>query len=91
MEGVGKLIQDLAHSDTAKVNTALDALLSLDVNKDKEECSNDLKQQYDTVTAWGGYAALVHLLKDRLKTAMKKVPQCDQITELNEVPELETI
>jgi hypothetical protein len=50
-----------------------------------------LKKQYDTVTAWGGCAALIHLLKDRLKTAMKKSPQFDQVTELHELPELETM
>jgi hypothetical protein len=32
LEGVGKMIQDLAHSDNAKVNAALDAL-TLDVRK----------------------------------------------------------
>jgi hypothetical protein len=82
LEGVGKLIQDLAHSDNAKVNAALDAL-SLDLGKDKEKC--------DTVTAWGGCAALVRLMKDRLKKAMKKIPQCDQVTESNELPELRTL
>jgi hypothetical protein len=81
LEGVEKkLIQDLAHFDNAKVNAALDALFNL-----------NLKQKYDTVTAWGGCAALVHLLKDRLKTVMQKSPSCDQVTELNEQLELETI
>jgi hypothetical protein len=82
LEGVGKLIQDLFHSDNAKVNAALDAL-KLDLSKDKEKC--------DTFTVWGGCAALVHLLKDRLKKATKKVPACDLVTELNELPELATI
>jgi hypothetical protein len=82
LEGVGKMIQDLSHSDNAKVNAALDAL-NQDPDKDKEK--------YDTVTVWGGCAALVHLLKDRLKKAMKKVRACDQATELNELPELATI
>jgi hypothetical protein len=76
-----KLIQDLAHYDNAKVNAALDAL-SLDLDKDEEKCN--------TIAAWGGCAALVRLLKDRLKKATK-VPQCDQVTELNELAELETI
>jgi hypothetical protein len=80
--GVGKMIQDLAHSDNARVDTALDAL-SLDLDNDKEK--------RDTITVWGGCAALVHLLKDRLKRAMKKVPACHQVTEVNEFPELETI
>jgi hypothetical protein len=82
LEGVGKLIQDLAHSDNAKVNTALDALY-LDFNTDRKKV--------DTFTAWGGCAALVHLLKDRLKSAIKKIPQCDQVTELHELPELKTV
>jgi hypothetical protein len=82
LEGVEKLIQDLAHSDNAKVNAALDALFQ-DLNKDKEKC--------DTFIFRGGCAALVHLLKDRLKKAMKKVPACDQVTKLTELPELETI
>jgi hypothetical protein len=81
LEGVG-MIQDLAHSDNAKVNAALDAL-SLDVQKGKENC--------DAVTAWGGCAALVHLLKDRLKKATKKAPACDQVSELNELVELTTL
>jgi hypothetical protein len=80
VEGVEKMIRDLAHSDNAKVNSALDALFNL-----------GLKKQYDTVTAWGGCAALIYLLKDRLKTAMKKSPQFDQVTKVNELPELEMI
>jgi hypothetical protein len=79
LEGVEKLIHDLSNSDNAKVNAALDALF-LDIDKDKEKC--------DTVTAWGGCGALVHLLKDRLKKAMKKVPVCAQATELNELTTL---
>jgi hypothetical protein len=81
-EGFEKLIQDLAHSDNAKVIAALDAL-SLDLYKEKEKC--------DTVTAWGGCAALVRLLKDRLKKAMEKIPQCDEVTELNELAESKAI
>jgi hypothetical protein len=84
MAGVGKLIQDLAHSDNARVNTALDAL--------NLELKNDDKKR-DAFTFVGGCAALVHLVKDRLKKAMKKVPACDQVTvtEVNEFPELETM
>jgi hypothetical protein len=82
LEGVGKMIQDLAHSDNVKVNAALDAL-NLDFRKGKENC--------DTATAWGGCAALVHLLKDRLKKVTKKVPACDQVSELNELAELMTL
>jgi hypothetical protein len=79
LEGVGKMIQDLAHRDNVKVDAALVAL-NLDVCKGKENC--------DAVIVWGGCAALVHLLKDRLKKAMKKDPACDQITKLNELAEL---
>jgi hypothetical protein len=82
MEGVEKMIEDLAHSDNAKVNAALDAL-SLDLDKDEEKC--------DTITALGGCAALARLLKDCLKKAIKKIPQCDQVTELIGLAELETI
>jgi hypothetical protein len=82
LEGVGKMIQDLAHSDNVKVNAALTAL-DREVYEDKENC--------DTVTAWGGCAALVHLLKDRLKKAMKKAPVCNQVSELNELAELTTL
>jgi hypothetical protein len=82
LEGVGKLIQDLFHSDNVKVNAALDALHQ-EIDKDEET--------RDTVTAWGGCAILVHLLKDRLKKATKKVPACDLVTELNELAELATI
>jgi hypothetical protein len=82
LEGVGKMIQDLFHHDNVKVNAALDAL-NLDVRKGKENCN--------IVTAWGGCAALVHLLKDRLKKAMKNGPACDQVSELNELAELTTL
>jgi carboxylesterase type B len=61
VDDVEKLIQDLTHSNNARVNAALDAL-NLDLDKDKEKCG--------TVTAWGS-AALVRLLKDHLKKAIK--------------------
>jgi hypothetical protein len=76
------MIQDLAHFDNAKVNAALDAL-NWDFFKDKENC--------DSVIIWGGCAALVHLLKDRLKKAMKNVPACDRVTKLKELAELTTL
>jgi hypothetical protein len=82
LEGVGKLIRDLAHSDNAKVNTALAALL-LELKTGEEK--------RNTVIAWGGCAALVHLLKDRLRKVIKKIPACGQVTELHELPDLETI
>jgi hypothetical protein len=79
---VGKMIQDLFHHDDVKVNAALDAV-NLNVRKGKENVN--------AVTAWGGCAALVHLLKDRLKKAMKKVPACDQVSELKEFAELTSL
>jgi uncharacterized protein YheU (UPF0270 family) len=78
-EGIENLIQDLVHSDNARVNAALDAL-NQDLEKNKEKC--------DTVIVWGGCVALVRLLRDRIKKAMKEVPQCDQVTESHELPEL---
>ena len=48
-------------------------------------------EKLDSVTVWGGCAALVRLLKDRLKKALKKSAECDQIKESNELPELGTI
>jgi hypothetical protein len=83
-ECVGKLIRDLGHSDSARVHTAL-YLLSRDIVKHKEKFGHD-------VTVWGGCAALVHLLKNCLKRAMKKVPACcDQVTNVNEIRELATM
>lgn len=58
VEGIEKLIQDLSSSDDTRVNTSLLALY-LDLDKDEEKS--------DTVTVWGGCAALIHLFKDRLK------------------------
>jgi hypothetical protein len=80
--GVGKMIQDLFCSDNAKVNAALNAL-NPDFCKDKEKC--------DTVAAWGGCAALVHLLTDCLEKAMKKAPASAQVSELHELAELTTL
>jgi hypothetical protein len=75
LEGIEKLIQDLSSSDNAIVNAALDALfLDLDTNAEKR----------DSVTVWGGCAALVHLLKFRLEKAANKISRCDQVKESNE-------
>jgi hypothetical protein len=81
VEGIEKLIRDLSSSDNATVDAALDTL--------SQDLEDDVKR--DTITAWGGCAALVHLLKDRLKKEVEKIPPCDQVTELNELPELKTI
>jgi hypothetical protein len=64
MQSIGALIQDLFHSDKAKVNVTLKALL-LNLTKDKNKC-------HKIVTA-GGCLALVLLVKDRLKKATEKI------------------
>jgi hypothetical protein len=82
IQRVGKLIQDLAHSDNPKINAALDAL-DLDFFKDKMKCES-------FVTA-GGCLALVLLLTKYLDKAVDRIPACDQVTELNELAELTTL
>jgi hypothetical protein len=82
VEGRGKLVKDLFHSDYVKVNAAPDAL-RVDLRKDTE--------QRDTFKFWGGGIALVQLVQHCLKKAMKKIPACDQVTELNELAELTTL
>jgi hypothetical protein len=82
LEGVGKLIQDLFHSDNDKVNATLDAL-NLDLENDKNKCES-------FVTA-GGCFVVVHLMKNCLDKAIGRIPACDQVTELNELTELSTL
>jgi hypothetical protein len=82
MEIIGALIQDLSHSDNAKVNAALYAL-SLDIDKDKKKSKN--------IHAVGGCLALVYLMKNCLDKAIDKVPGCDQVTNLRELPNLKTL
>jgi hypothetical protein len=82
IESIGQMIQDLFHSDNAKVNTALDAL-KVDLNKDKEKCSK--------IQGVGGCLALVLLLKKCLDNSIDIIPACDQVTELNELAELATL
>jgi hypothetical protein len=48
VEGMGKLVKELFHSDHVKVNAALDVLF-VDLGKDTEQC--------ETFVFWGGYAA----------------------------------
>jgi hypothetical protein len=74
LESAGALIQDLLHSDNAKVNAALQGL-NLDSMKDEK------KREF--FVAAGGCLALVQALKKCLDKAMKKIPQCDQVTNLN--------
>ena len=82
MEIIGALIQDLAHSDNARVNEALD-VFSLEFMKDK-------KKRESLVTA-GGCLALVHLTRNCLDKAIAMIPSCDQVTELWELTELATL
>jgi hypothetical protein len=82
LESIGALVQDLFHSDNAKVNAALDALfLNLLGNKKKCEKIRDV----------GGCFALVQLVKNCLEKASEKIAACDQVTELNELVELKTL
>jgi hypothetical protein len=82
LESIGALIQDLFCSDNVKVKASLDALfLNLDGNKTKS----------DKIVTLGGCHALVQLMKNCLEKAIEKIPACDQVTELDELAELEAI
>jgi hypothetical protein len=74
MENIGALIQDLFHSDNAKVNAALD-VLEPDIGGEGKRC--------EYIHAAGGCLALVLLLNKCLKYDCK-IPACDRVTELNE-------
>jgi hypothetical protein len=80
---MGKVIQDIAHADNAKVNTALDAFLGLDFMRDR------LKRE-SFVTA-GGCLALVQLVKKCLDKVIERIPACGQVAELDELAELTTL
>jgi hypothetical protein len=82
MESIGKLIQDLFHSDNAKVNAAL-VSLDRDLMENGNKC--------DKIQAAGGCLALVQLVMDCLNKATEKMPACDQVTELNAFDELRTL
>jgi hypothetical protein len=82
MESIGALIQDLFHSDNARVNAALDGL---DLDLDEDE-----KKGESLFTA-GCCFALVQLVKECLKKAMDKFPACDQFIDRLEVAELNTL
>lgn len=83
MQRIGKLVQDLFHSDNVKVNAALDALyLNLSIDEDKKKCEN--------IVTTGGCIALVQLVRDFLKRAAGSIPACEA-TQLNEPAELETL
>jgi hypothetical protein len=76
MQNIGKLIQDLFHSDNAKVNAALDALVR-DLRDDKKRC--------EKIQDVGGCDVLVQLVKNCLEKAIEKIPASDQVTNLNKL------
>jgi hypothetical protein len=82
LEGVGKMIQDLFRSDTAKAHASVVAL-NLDLNQDKKKC--------DKIQAVGGCFALVRLVQNCLDMAIDRIPACDQVTKLNVLSELRTL
>jgi hypothetical protein len=82
VENIGALIQDLFHSDNAKVRAALYAL-DLDLEKDKNKC--------DIFVTAGGCLALVRVVKECLRKATEKIPACNEVTNLNTLPELITL
>jgi hypothetical protein len=75
IESIAALIQDLLHSDNAKVKAALLAL-DLDLEKEKKKC--------DICVTAGGCLALVGVVKDCLKKATEKIPACNEVTNVNE-------
>jgi hypothetical protein len=77
MKDVGKMIQDLFHSDNAKVDAALDAL-NLDLSGNKNKC--------EIIVTAGGCLALALLLKK-----IDSIPVCAKVVELNELAELTTL
>jgi hypothetical protein len=82
IQRIGSLIQDLFHSDNAKVNAALDAL-TLDLDKDRKK--------HDKIQAVGGCFVLVQLLTKCVDKAIDSIRACDQLTKLNEFAELTTL
>jgi hypothetical protein len=82
MASIGKMIQDLFHSDNAKVGATF-AALNLDLVKDKKKC--------DKIQAVGGCFVLVHLMNKCLDKAIDRFPACDQVAALNELPEVTTL
>jgi hypothetical protein len=82
LESFGALIQDLFHPDNAKVKAALDAL-RVNLDEDANNC--------DKLRDLGAFVALVHLVKNCLEKAIEKIPACDQVTELDEFAELDTM
>jgi hypothetical protein len=79
---IGALVQDLFHFDYARGDATFTAL-NLDLVKDKKKC--------DKIQAVGGCFVLVHLLNKCLDKVISIFPACDQVTALNELPELTTL
>jgi hypothetical protein len=82
IESIGQMIQDLFHSDNAKVDATL-ATLNEDLDKDEKKCQN--------IQAMGGCLAIVQLVKSCLDKVIARTPACDQVSDLNEIAELETL
>jgi hypothetical protein len=84
MENIGQMIQDLFHSDDAKVNYALDTLI-LDIDEDKKKWEN--------IQAVGGCHAIVQLVKNCLDKVIARIPAraFDKATATGDLPELKTI
>ncbi len=82
IQSVGKMFQDLFHSDNDKVNATLTAL-DHDFMKDKKKCGC-------LVTA-GGCHALVQLLKKCLDKKIYEIPAYEQVAELNKLADLSTL
>ncbi len=83
IQSIGKMIQDLFHSDNAKVNAALDALCLDLVDEDKKKREN--------IQAVGGCLALVQLVKKCLDKAIGRIQACDRVTKLNVLAELQAL
>jgi hypothetical protein len=83
LQCIGKMIQDLIHSDNAKVNAALDAL-NLNLDGAKKKC----EKKCDKIRAVGGCFVLFHLMNKCLDEAIDIMPACDRVTELYELDAL---
>jgi hypothetical protein len=70
MESIGQMIQDLIHSNNAKVIAALFAL-DWDINSVENDC--ELKERFVMMQAAGGSLALVQVVKDCLKKITERI------------------
>jgi hypothetical protein len=84
IENIGQMIQDLFHSDYAKVNDALDTLM-VDLDEDKTKWEN--------IQAVGGCHALVQLMNKCFNKWTNIIPPraLNKITAAGDLPELEII